>query len=269
MDRIQDVRQIFAFLWQDYIQLNHNVHKIYEFIEGYGETIVNDHIAFRTFNRPGIQIEDLAKFFLDFGYSYGEEYYFVEKKLRACHLNAPELDLPKIFISELLLEQCSEKLAETVDVVLSQVVSDYFSVPDFLWQGRPWAPISFQVYDFLRQESEYAAWMYVFGYRANHFTVNVNKLEYFETLESLNKMLKEKGIKFNAAGGEIKGGPDVYLSQSATIADKVLVEFVEGSYSIPSCFYEFALRHELPSGELYGGFVAGNADKIFESTHSQ
>lgn len=37
-------------------------------------------------------------------------------------------------------------------------------------------------------------------------------------------------------------------------------------HEIPTCFYEFALRHEDIGNELYQGFVAANADKIFEST---
>ncbi|MGL4837356.1 MAG: DUF1338 domain-containing protein, partial [Shewanella sp.] len=35
----------------------------------------------------------------------------------------------------------------------------------------------------------------------------------------------------------------------------------------PSCFYEFALRYPKANGELYTGFVAASADKIFESTN--
>ena len=264
-----EIKRIFEGLWQDYIALNPQVTRIHEFIEKEGEVIENDHIALRTFNRPGIGVEALSEFFIQLGYTYGEEYLFEQKKLKACHLNPPKPGLPKVFISELLLDQCSEKLVEIVDAVLSQVSPEHFETADFLWSGRPWSPISYQVYDFLRQESEYAGWMYVFGYRANHFTVNVNKLKQTHDLAALNKALKSEGFALNTSGGEIKGGPDVYLSQSSTIADKVPVEFVEGTYSIPSCFYEFALRHALPGGELYGGFVAGNADKIFESTDSK
>ncbi|MGB6140662.1 MAG: DUF1338 domain-containing protein, partial [Pseudoalteromonas rhizosphaerae] len=39
--------------------------------------------------------------------------------------------------------------------------------------------------------------------------------------------------------------------------------------SVPSCFYEFALRYAKPDGELYTGFVAASADKIFESTNAR
>ncbi len=261
--------KIFDNLWQDYVTLNPNVEQIHNLIQSKGESIINDHIAFRTFGIDGVRVEDLAKFFLDLGYTHGGDYHFKEKKLNAIHLNAPDITLPKVFISELMLEECSERLVETVTAVMSQVECDYFKKVDYLWKGRPWGPISYQVYDVLRQESEYAAWMYVFGYRANHFTVNVNQLQHFADLESLNQMLKESGIKLNTSGGEIKGGESVYLSQSSTMADKVSVGFVEGSYQVPSCFYEFAHRHKMPDGKIYQGFVADNADKIFESTNSK
>ena len=35
---------------------------------------------------------------------------------------------------------------------------------------------------------------------------------------------------------------------------------------IPSCYYEFARRYPLPSGEVFQGFVPESADTIFEST---
>jgi hypothetical protein len=72
----------------------------------------------------------------------------------------------------------------------------------------------------------------------------------------------------NQAGGEIKGGESVYLAQSATIADRVAVNFEEGEMIVPSCFYEFAQRYPMANGELYSGFVAASADKIFESTNA-
>ncbi len=56
------------------------------------------------------------------------------------------------------------------------------------------------------------------------------------------------------------------LEQSSTLADKVSVAFSDGELAIPSCFYEFALRYPKADGELYTGFVAASADKIFEST---
>ena len=50
------------------------------------------------------------------------------------------------------------------------------------------------------------------------------------------------------------------------LADRIPVEFKETTKEITSCYYEFAFRHAMSNGELYSGFVAGSADKIFEST---
>ncbi|MGL4896671.1 MAG: DUF1338 domain-containing protein, partial [Shewanella sp.] len=61
--------------------------------------------------------------------------------------------------------------------------------------------------------------------------------------------------------------PEVLLEQSSTMADTIAVEFSDGVLEIPSCFYEFALRYPKANGELYTGFVAASADKIFESTN--
>ena len=60
----------------------------------------------------------------------------------------------------------------------------------------------------------------------------------------------------------------VRLEQSSTMADMAEVEFTNSKVKIPSCFYEFAKRYPLESGELYTGFVAASADKIFESTNN-
>ena len=108
--------------------------------------------------------------------------------------------------------------------------------------------------------------MYIYGFRANHFTINVNALKNFEKLEELNTFLEENGWKLNASGGKIKGTPEQFLEQSSTLADLYTITFEEGSIEIPSCYYEFALRYAMPDGNLYQGFVASSADKIFEST---
>ena len=118
-------------------------------------------------------------------------------------------------------------------------------------------------------ESEYAAWLAAWGYRANHFTVSINALPGFDNLEQVNQVLHQRGFALNINGGEIKGGPEVYLAQSATLADEAEVAFLDGTHLLPSCFYEFAQRYLQPNGELYRGFVEASADKIFHSTDSK
>jgi hypothetical protein len=126
---------------------------------------------------------------------------------------------------------------------------------------------SFEVYEKLRVESEYAAWLYVNGFCANHFTVSVNGLKQLDTIEKVNAFLKSHGFLLNDAGGEIQGTPSELLEQSSIRAGMVTFEFAEGRHEIPGCYYEFAKRYPDADGRLYSGFIAKSADKIFESTN--
>jgi hypothetical protein len=259
--------ELFAALWANYTQLTPSAKQIHEVFQERGEVIVNDHIAFRTFNDPRVNLDVLAAPFKALGYVEKGQYEFKEKKLFARHFEDPEnANSPKVFISELILEQCSAELRSIVSGILNQIDYSALDLNQLLLKGRLW-DLTFKDYEILVKESEYASWMYAFGFCANHFTVFVNALKTFKTLEEVNEFLKGKGFKLNNAGGEIKGSPEELLEQSSTIADKVPVEFDEGTKNIPSCYYEFARRYRLDDGALYQGFIAASADKIFESTN--
>ena len=107
------------------------------------------------------------------------------------------------------------------------------------------------------------------GFCPNHFTISVNHLEGYKSLEEVNALIKKNGFKLNESGGEIKGSPDDLLEQSSIIADLCAVDFSGESHEVPSCYYEFAKRYEISEGEMYQGFIAKSADKIFESTNLQ
>ena len=64
-----------------------------------------DHFAFRTLGVPGMGISSIAKFFTDFGYQARDELYFPEKHLKAIWYAPPDVDLPRIFISELKVNE--------------------------------------------------------------------------------------------------------------------------------------------------------------------
>jgi hypothetical protein len=149
----------------------------------------------------------------------------------------------------------------------AQMDQDAVCEDNFLYSGTHWQ-VSSQDYKSLLAESENAAWMAAWGYRANHFTVSVNHLQNINELADVNTILKNNGFALNTSGGEIKGGEDVCLAQSSTMADKATVQFSDIEMTIPSCFYEFAQRYALADGSLYQGFVAASADKIFESTNA-
>jgi hypothetical protein len=258
---------IFKRLWEQYTAENPGAGAIYQLFQNQGEQVVNDHVAFRTFDDPRVNIDVLAKSFIEAGYQQAGEYYFEAKKLRARHYELPgHPESPRVFISELMLDEFSEELRRTIREQLDAVPRDVLASPDLIFQGTIFSSISYAVYNRLREESEYAAWLYAFGYRANHFTVSINYLKNFEGIDELNSFLKLNGFQLNSSGGEIKGTAAQLLEQSSTLADQVEVRFSDGTHSIPGCYYEFARRYPDAGGKLFSGFIAGSADKIFEST---
>lgn len=264
-----DLTTLFDHLWDDYRAVTPSAERIHALLaERESAPVVNDHIALRTFNLAPVGLDALAAHFLALGYQAGGEYHFEAKKLYARHYEHPDPNAPKVFISELLVEEFSPQLQATVRDLVSQVAADAVTADNFLYSGRHWQ-ISYELYQALLEESEYAAWLAAWGYRANHFTVSLNHLETIRTPAEMNQLLKDNGFTVNASGGEVKGSPADLLEQSSTMADRVPVRFSDQEAVIPSCFYEFALRYPKPDGKLYSGFVAASADKIFESTHAK
>lgn len=259
---------IFGQLWQRYASLTPQAEAIRALFEERGETVINDHVAFRTLNDPRLGIDNLARPFLALGYEPRDAYHFEAKRLSARYYAHEDPAAPKVFISELLLEEFSDDLQRTMRSLVDQLTDDDIADPMLLNRGRPWET-THEDYERLYRESEYAAWLSAFGFCANHFTVLVNRLAGFGTLEDLARFIEDAGYPMNRSGGLIKGSPEVFLEQCSTMATRVPVEFTDGTFELPSCFYEFARRYELPSGGLYQGFVAASADKIFESTNRQ
>ncbi len=266
---MQTIEEFFANLWQQYTAINPQARAIHSLLEKRGEKVVNDHVALRTFNTEKLGIDRLATIFEDMGYENRGQYDFTAKQLNAYHFehkNNP--NHPKIFISELITESFSDDLQDIIKRLDDEVAPDEVFEPDFLYTGRPWN-LSFTEYIQLLQESEYAAWTAAFGYRANHFTVSINHLNTFFDIESLNQFILDNGFAMNESGGLIKGSAEQLLEQSSTMAPMVNLEFSDVNHLVPSCFYEFAKRYPTESGQLYQGFIAASADKIFESTNTQ
>ena len=261
------ITELFERLWQQYIKENPGAGKIHRLFKDSGERVVNDHIAFRTFDDPRVSIDVIARPFLEAGYEPAGEYHFEVKKLRARHFELPgDPEAPRVFISELMLDAFSEQLRSTIRELLDRVPREILESPELICHGPVFDSASYEVYSRLRKESEYAAWLYAFGYRANHFTVSINHLKHFDGIEEVNSFLKEHGYQLNSSGGEIKGSKTELLEQSSTLADQVEVNFADGTHVIPGCYYEFARRYPDKTGKLFSGFIAGSADKIFEST---
>jgi hypothetical protein len=260
--------KIFNRFWETYSTENPNARRIYDLFTGHGESVVHDHIALRTFNDRRTNIDTIARIFTENGYEQRGTYDFRAKKLSGRHYeHKTDLQAPKVFISELLLEQCSDYMQSTVKGYIDRLPATAYKEKDLVYGGSIWGKIPFETYNRLREESEYAAWLLVYGYRANHFAVKVNELKKLRSLEEVNSFIKRNGYVMNNSGGEIYGTPGELLEQSATLAEIIPFGFSDGVYKIPSCFYEFTLRYNQPDGKQYPGFIAANADKIFESTN--
>ncbi|KFK43022.1 hypothetical protein AALP_AA1G068800 [Arabis alpina] len=257
------------------------------------EQLCYDHLAFRTFGIGGYGIDSLASFFLDYGYTPMDELRFPAKKLRALWF-APPNDgsdvpcgsgvngpLPRVFISELLVEQMSSQAQDVIRkyTEASPGGKKYAAMSSALG-SLPWEkPLSTE-FEQLASESEYAAWTLVNGYALNHVTISVHRLKsHLNKIKKLNQFLEEKGFKLNSEGGVLKVSPDGGLQQSSTVADSISFKFSDGVVkSIPCSYIEFAERlvlplyQNVPENEIQeshrrDGFEVGNADKIFESTY--
>ena len=262
---INSLPELISVLWKDYTALNPSVLSVYDLFAKKGETVINDHVAFRTLDYSEMNLNVLAKTFVRFGYEAKQEYHFAEKKLYAKHFEHIDPSYPKIFISELLTEKMPFSVQAILEKMRAQVAKDFLKRDDLATAGRPWQ-VSIEDYQLLKEHSEYAAWLSAYGFRVNHFTVLVNALKTFANISEVNQALKLAGHQLNTSGGEIKGTAKEFLEQSSTIAYNAKVIFANGELTIPACYYEFAFRYPLANGKLYSGFVAKSADKIFEST---
>ncbi len=263
------INDFYSKLWKDYIQITPQAEKIRHLFLATDAEVVNDHVAFRTFSDSPIDSTFLKEIILSLGYEVQGDYDFAVKKLKAISLIHKDTRLPKVFISE--LER--HKLTEQTQALLSKYCDQIDVVepsPDVFWSGRHWHMPTYDDYIQVIAESEYAAWLLVIGLRVNHFTVNVNLLTSTDSLHDVLNRVQSAGFPINESGGRIKGSPAVLLEQGSTMADKIKILFSDHQeHFVPSCFYEFAKRYKNSKGELYQGFVAANADKIFESTSSK
>ncbi len=262
-----EINKFFDHLWADYVAMTPQAEAIKSAFEAKGEKVLNDHVAFRTLALEPIGLKSLEPHLLAIGYTPYEPYDFKEKKLSAYGYLPPQSDLPRIFLSELRVHELSSKVASILEGLAEQVDPACVADPSVMWAGRLWDPISWEDYLTLQKESEYAAWVASLGIRPNHFTISVNDLKNFPEVASVLDVVESLGFGINESGGRVKGSPDVLLEQGSSLADKMEIPFAgEETHEVPTCYYEFAKRYPTESGDLYPGFVAQSADKIFEST---
>lgn len=249
--------------------------------------IENDHIAFRTMGVEHLGIKSFEKIFLHYGYKAEDNYIFEQKKVKARWYAPPENRFPRIFLSELQVNDFSNEIQKIIKSYTNEVTSDPVDSIDLnnseevnhFLHSALWRIPTSSDYKKLLAESEYAAWVIYNRYYLNHYTINIDNLqEGYNNLKDFNSFLESIGILLSDAGGVIKQSKDGLLLQTASISQLTKATFSEGDQlSISGSYVEFSERRvlpeykHLPKNEIKRehrreGFETANADKIFEST---
>ncbi|XP_022726705.1 uncharacterized protein LOC111282733 [Durio zibethinus] len=288
-------RDVLTSMETVYLNRNPTAKSILELVHSVdNEQICYDHLAFRTFGINGYGINSMASFFLDYGYTQKEELRFPAKKLRALWFSPPSSSsqdggsgvngpLPRVFISELLVDQMSPKTQEIIRKYTEKSGSgNKYAALASAMGSLTWEKPLYSEFQQLAGESEYAAWTLVNGYALNHVTISAHRLKSnLRSIKSLNQFIEKSGFKLNSEGGVLKVSPDGLLLQSSTVADSIPFCFSDGiNETVPCSYIEFAERLVLPQyknlperevkeSHRRDGFEVGNADKIFESTSKE
>lgn len=278
-------RQLWSELWREYRRRVSYARVYEEMIESAGGTVVNDHIAFRSLK---LQVEnrDLGIAYLEsivssLGYRVGGEYFFPASHLYARHYYHRD-DLPKLFISELLVDEMPEEIREAIEATVrdgdfhSQIpesVNDYSRI-----FTRPWSIPARSVVEKVNEVSQYGAWVLLHGYSVNHFTgyVNGQNTPVYPDIESTAKGMGDRGVPMKES---IEGDRTTGLRQTATravtesvtVKDDVTGELIEIPWTY--AYYEIAQRNviRLPDDRegLFQGFLNAQAKNLFEMTRRE
>jgi len=272
-------------------------------VETRGGKVINDHIAFRTFNaHVGGQpagVEGIARIFLALGYEQKDKYVFEDKHLTAWHYeHKTNPDHPKIFISQLEVDAMSPPVARMIKDNVAHA-SDLLSYDDnerlktlakgkpidnaegdalvknlLRFFSRPWDPPQRAIIAPVNAESQYAAWTLLHGNAVNHFTAFINRqnvrdwLDIEETVEALRR----EGLPMKE---EMEGERGSKLRQSSTEAVDAACEVVETNGRISKmmwsyAYYELAERGMVPGPKgkpvLFQAFLGAQATNLFEMT---
>jgi hypothetical protein len=288
-------------LWQEYRQRVPYAQVYEHMIQQAGGKVVNDHIAFRSLRLQidcphgpiDLGISYLAPLVEALGYRPAGAYPFPEQHLYARHYHHPEqatLGLPKLFISELLVDELPDPaprlMRQTVhsicenptalDIPLHEASEPQSVLEQFQNRfRRPWSPPWQTVVETVNAVSQYGAWVLLHGYGVNHFTgyVNGQTTPQYPDIEATAQGLAARGVPMKAA---IEGSRGSGLRQTATQAATELVT-VRDEHSgtliqIPwtYAYYEIAERGwvEVAPGqrEWFEGFLGPQASHLFEMT---
>lgn len=297
------INEIFNRLW---IQFTNRVPyaAIYEsLVKEKGGKVVNDHIALRTLNtHTGEQpegIRAIKHIIRIFGYKPIANYRFSKKRLNAIHFEHPDDMLPKIFVSQLevnelpvwaqdlihntvkdapyLLSDTGIELLQLLktDGLLTIEAAELLITDLVRYFKRPWKiPFKEDVLK-LNDLTQYGAWVLLHGNSINHFTafINYQGVAEWPDLETTCKALEKSGVPMKET---IEGAPGSKLQQSATqaVKEEVEVRTEDGIEKMnwTYAYYELAQRgivEENGKSKLFTGFLGEQAQHLFDMTKTR
>ncbi|MEH2034736.1 MAG: DUF1338 domain-containing protein [Nostoc sp.] len=293
---------LWKLLWQEYSARVNHARTYQQMITAAGGTIANDHIAFRSLRllvdtpqgQVNLGIDYLGELAEALGYVVAGEYTFAQTHLYARHYRHPqqeEFNLPKLFISELIVDELPTNIAKLISKTVSSIPKKLTSPLILLQQKdgnvetiakqlqqvftRPWLPPQRSVVEEVNQVTQYGAWVLLHGYAVNHFTgyVNGQNTSKYPDIDTTTNALVNLGVPMKA---EIEGNITCGLRQTATQAVTEMVTVLDDNSSaeiqIPwtYAYYEIAQRYlvEVESGKqvLFDAFLGSNAQQLFEMT---
>ncbi len=289
-------RYLWELLWQEYSSRVSYARIYQEMITAAGGTIANDHIALRSLRlhidspqgniNLGIEYLDAIANFL--GYAAAGEYFFPDTHLYARHYRHPqqeEWDLPKLFISELIVEELPQRTQELIRLTVSNFTPTHLPKTDTSTPveiarqlqpifTRPWSTPQHSVVEEVNTVTQYGAWVLLHGYAVNHFTGYVNRQQtpQYPDIEATASGLGNLGIPMKA---KIEGSVGLGLRQTATHAVTEMVTVLDATgkeVQIPwtYAYYEIAQRYmvktEAGKEELFDAFLGRSAQQLFKMT---
>lgn len=290
------ILELFSLLWQEYNARVNYARTYQQMITNAGGTVANDHIALRSLRllvdtpqgKINLGIDYLGKLAEALGYVATGEYTFAQTHLYARHYRHPlqaEFDLPKLFISELIVDELPAHIAQLIQKtvantklnLLTHPISSENLSPQQLQTAfiRPWYPPLRSVVEEVNKITQYGAWVLLHGYAVNHFTGYVNRQNTaaYPDIDTTARGLANLGVPMKA---EIEGNISCGLRQTATQAVTEMVTVLDdisgAEIQIPwtYAYYEIAQRYpvEVEPGkqQLFDAFLGDNAQQLFEMT---
>lgn len=292
------MNHIWQDLWQEYLQRVPYARTYVNMITENGGKVANDHIAFRSLrvnitvngHEFNLGIPFLETIIQQLGYQCGGEYFFTDTHLYARHYyhsQQSKLNLPKLFISELIVDELPEHIPTLIHQSIASISPIYLNNYLLLSQSsppqptyknlfiRPWQPPYLSHIHTINKISQYGAWVLLHGYAVNHFTAYVNQQNTpkYPDIQTTANGLKKLGVPMK---NEIEGSQIVGLCQTATQAVNepvtVMDDISNQEITIPwtYAYYEIAERYHIPNelgqNQLFDGFLGANAQHLFEMT---